>query len=58
MMPEQEEIKILRPIAKINNFIRGDKDLQDIIDMKWILNDTFLLILTKDYQIVFFDVLL
>ena len=54
---EQDDVKILKPIAKLTNFFRLDK-AKTIIDMKWVLNDTFLVIITSDNQIIFFDVLL
>ena len=37
----EEEVKPLRPIAKIKNFTS-----EKVFDMKWVLNDTFLVIIT------------
>ena len=39
------------------NFFRFDTN-KTILDMKWVLNDTFFVIVTSDNQIIFFDVLL
>lgn len=47
-----DDIKPLMPIAKVLNI--GEK----VIDMKWILNDTFLMIVTNFHNIVIFDSLL
>lgn len=47
-------MKLLRPLAKINDFIK-DAVIQDI---KWVLNDTFLVIVTSRHEIIIFDVLL
>ena len=47
-----DDIKPLNPIAKIYNL--GER----IFDMKWILNDTFLLVLTESGNYVIFDSLL
>jgi len=42
----------LTPIARIINI--G----QEISDLKWILNDTFLIVITKSNQVITFDSLL
>ena len=58
-MPEQstgDEIKLIRPIAMIEDFIKFNS--QTIVDMKWVLNDTFLAILTSSRQLLMFDPLL
>ena len=54
---DQDDIKVLKPIAQLPNFFKKDKT-KTIIDMKWVLNDTFLVIITSDNEIIFFDVLL
>jgi len=53
--PEEEEVKLVRPLAKIKEFIKGDCKVED---MRWALNDTFLVIVTSTGQVVIFDVLL
>ena len=54
--PEDEEVKLMRPLAKISNFLTAEGVI--VRDMKWMLNDTFLVILTSNNKIVVFDVLL
>lgn len=59
-----DEVRSLKPIGIINNFVNlnGSSIISQItspiVDMKWILNDTFLMILTEDEQILYFDPLL
>jgi hypothetical protein len=51
-----EEVKLVRPLAKINKLIT---DLEcRVVDMRWILNDTFLMLLTNKGHVMIFDVLL
>jgi hypothetical protein len=55
MEPEgipDDEVKPLRPIAKIKDFT-----LEKVLDMKWVLNDTFLVIITQN-EVIVFDALL
>jgi hypothetical protein len=51
-LPEEDDIKPLKPLNTILNL--GE----DIVDIKWILNDTFLIVVTKSNLIVIFDSLL
>ena len=66
---EEDEVKPLRPIAKISNLFRNKASSKGagpnqagegshVQDMKWILNDTFLVIVTKDNEVLIFDALL
>ena len=60
-IPDDEEVKLMKPLAQIKNFLKqqaSDEEQVRIQDMKWVLNDTFLLILTSRDEIVIFDVLL
>jgi hypothetical protein len=50
-----EEVKALRPIAMIENFITDDNEVADI---KWMLNDTFLAIVTVRGELLLLDPLL
>jgi hypothetical protein len=50
-LPE-DEVRPLRAIAKIKNFTK-----ETILDMKWVLNDTFLMIVTQN-EVIIFDALL
>lgn len=53
---EEDVIKQIQPISKISEFIK-QADVK-IVDMKWVLNDTFLAILTSNNRVIIFDVLL
>ena len=53
---EDDDVKLMRPLALVPGFIREHG--VTITDMKWILNDTFLVIMTSNYKVVIFDVLL
>ena len=46
-----DDVKLLRPLSKLSS-------APPIADMKWILNDTFLAVMTPNNCILFFDVLL
>ena len=48
----EEEVKPLRPLAKIKHFTQ-----EKVLDMKWVLNDTFLVVLTQN-EVIVFDALL
>ena len=48
----------MKPIAKIIGLFREKSDQCLVQDMKWILNDIFLAILTKENEVLIFDSLL
>ena len=52
---DEPEVRPLRPIARIDSFIKNGAH---IADMRWILNDTFLMIVTTTKEVLFFDALL
>ena len=48
----EEEVKPLRPLAKIKYFTQ-----EKVLDMKWVLNDTFMVVITQN-EVMVFDALL
>ena len=52
----EEDAKPLRPMAKIEEFVR--QAAKPFRDMRWILNNTFLMIVTESDEIIIFDALL
>ena len=52
---QDDDVRVLNPLTFINQFMIED---DRIIDMKFVLNDTFLVVVTEQQNILFFDPLL